>query len=155
MPEFVDDGRAINVSWNTNITRITPVDRFVLSWRIETEDRNEEKRERQSIATQNAWYSLTNYTQEALYFFSVIAENEAGSSEPSDEYFFDAGETMISRPQNSDTGSGLDLWIIILIAVCSGIVLLICCLCCCFCLLCCCGERQKVYHAEEEGVLNS
>ena len=136
---------------------IKPVTQYILFWRLETEDRDDERNRRQSddeqsIVTRDTSYNLTDYDREAVYTFWVVAENGAGRSPLSNSEEFDVEVEFNLQFQSSEREKDMRLagWLIALIVI---LCLLCCCICClCWLILCCCLLRKKkVYHAEEEG----
>ena len=154
-----DRGEAIHLNWTIEESRIRPVDNYTLFWRIEREGDDEEgSRRRQNnennIRTTDKSYNLTDYITEAVYIFWVVAENNAGRSQISNERRFDVDDELQVLGTERKR-SGLDVWVIALIG---SIILLciicICCILCCICLFCCLAARRKrTYYAEEQGTL--
>ena len=142
-PMFNEDQREIHLNWTVNITRLRPVDHYRLVWRREND------RERQSettIITRNNSYVFTNVSDGESYTFWVIAINEAGPSNQSNEHLFNTHDAIpITRRNN------VKIWVIVLIVICSTIALCICCILCLIFCLCCCVNRSKIYYAEERG----
>ena len=151
-PYITTDGLAINLSWNITESRVKPVTRYILFWRLNTEDSGDErvKRHSESIAVTSTTYNLTDYDQEGIYTFWVVAENSAGRSDLSNSVDFDADFQFRLLFQTENIG--VAVWLIVLIVI---LCLLCCCICClCWFILCCClFRKKKVYHAEDEGSL--
>ena len=154
-----DQGEAIHLNWTIEESIIRPVDNYTLFWRIEREGDDEEgSRRRQNnennIRTTDKSYNLTDYITEAVYTFWVVAENNAGRSQISNERIFDVDDELQVLGTERKM-SGLDVWVIALIG---SIILLciicICCILCCICLFCCLvARRKRTYYAEEQGML--
>ena len=117
----------------------------MIMWSSETENRRDKRHESQSIVTANDSHSFTGFSEDAFYVFWVVAINEFGSSDPSDQHDFEARLESIQKKKV------IEVWLIVLIVICAVIFLLICCACCFFCLFCCYTSRQRVYFAEKEG----
>ena len=151
-PSFTDNGLAIYLNWSLNATRLQPVDRYLLVWRLS----DDSKRSEQTIITTNNSYTFYNYSEEATYVFRIIAQNEVGLSSPSNEQEFNIRVAISGIERDTpDDGGGIEVWMIVLIVISGLILLLICCICCFVCLFCFFGSRKKVYHAEKEGMLYS
>ena len=157
VPVFTNDrGEAIHLNWTIEESRITPVDNYTLFWRIEREGDDEEgsgddeegsgrrQNNENNTQTTDKSYNLTDYISEAVYTFWVIAENNAGRSQISNERIFEVLSTERKR-------SGLDVWVIALIG--SIILLCICCILCCICLFCYLAARPKRKRKNNAGML--
>ncbi len=146
-PNFTNDGLAINLNWTINTTSLQPIDRYMLVWR--TTDNNGRRNEQTVFTTTNS-YTFYNYSTEGTYVFWVIAQNDAGLSEPSNEWLFNIGEEIGGIKRDTPV---IEVWLIVLIVICAVFLLLICCICCFVCLVYCMTRRngRKVYYAEKEG----
>ena len=155
-----DRGEAIHLNWTIEESIIRPVDNYILFWRIEREGDDEEgSRRRQNnennIRTTDKSYNLTDYISEAVYTFWVVAENNAGRSQISNERTFDVDEELQGLGSEGKRSELLPFWVIVLI----GIIILsciicICCILCCICLFCgLAARRKRTYYAEEQGTL--
>ena len=161
VPVFTNDrGEAIHLNWTIEESIIRPVDNYTLFWRIEREGDDEEgSRRRQNrenyIQTTDKSYNLTDYISEAVYTFWVVAENNAGRSQISNESRFDVDEELQGLGSEGKRSELLPFWVIVLI----GIIILsciicICCILCCICLFCgLAARRKRTYYAEEQGTL--
>ena len=159
VPVFTNDrGEAIHLNWTIEESIIRPVDYYILSWRIEREGDDEEgSRRRQNrennIQTTDKSYNLTDYESEAVYTFRVVAENNAGRSQISNERTFDVDEELQALGTERKR-SGLERWVIALIVIIILLCICICCILCCICLFCClAAKRKRTYYAEEQGTL--
>ena len=161
VPVFTNDrGEAIHLNWTIEESIIRPVDNYTLFWRIEREGDDEEgsasgrrQNNENNTQTTDKSYNLTDYISEAVYTFWVIAENNAGHSQISNERIFDVDDELqvLSTERKR---SGLEAWMIALIGSITLLcVICICCILCCICLFCYLAARRKRKRINNAGML--